>query len=158
MHVDGVAECDNRSFRASLPLVTTSSSLGLAVALASPASRAVARSGLKKALSASMLVQLRRNGPDDTCGKEVTTQEEQPRSLVLCQGSSRGNCWAGAGARDTAYGCHRRSTQKRGRGMTVFLFVTASVALLAGLVGLVAGHMPWTTGRKQDPRLSGMSR
>ena len=38
--------------------------------------------------------------------------------------------------------------------MTVFLFVTAAVALLAGLVGLVAGHVPWTTGRKKDPRVS----
>jgi len=38
--------------------------------------------------------------------------------------------------------------------MAAFLFVTASVALLAGLVGLVAGHVPRTTGRKKDPRIS----
>jgi hypothetical protein len=30
--------------------------------------------------------------------------------------------------------------------MTAFLFVTVCVALLAGLVGLVAGHVPWTAG------------
>ena len=33
--------------------------------------------------------------------------------------------------------------------MTVFLFVTATVALLAGLVSLVAGHVPRTTGYQQ---------
>jgi hypothetical protein len=33
--------------------------------------------------------------------------------------------------------------------MAAFLFVTAAVALLAGLVGLVARHMPRTMGRKQ---------
>jgi hypothetical protein len=38
--------------------------------------------------------------------------------------------------------------------MVACLFVTASVALLAGLAGLASGHMPWTTGRKQDPRVS----
>jgi hypothetical protein len=38
--------------------------------------------------------------------------------------------------------------------MTVFLFVTAAVALVAGLVGLVAGHRPWTTGRPQTPPAS----
>jgi hypothetical protein len=32
----------------------------------------------------------------------------------------------------------------------VFLFVMASVALLAGLVGLVAGSMPWTAARQQN--------
>jgi hypothetical protein len=32
--------------------------------------------------------------------------------------------------------------------MAAFLFVAASVALLAGLVGLVARHVPRTTGRK----------
>ena len=36
--------------------------------------------------------------------------------------------------------------------MAVFLFVTASVAVVMGLVGLVAGHLPRTTGRRQDPR------
>jgi hypothetical protein len=36
--------------------------------------------------------------------------------------------------------------------MAAFLFVTASVALIAGLMGLVAGHMQQTTGRKQDLR------
>ena len=34
--------------------------------------------------------------------------------------------------------------------MTVFLFVTAAVALLAGLMGLVARHVPRTTGRQED--------
>ena len=38
--------------------------------------------------------------------------------------------------------------------MTAFLFVTASVAIVIGLVGLVAGHMPWTTRHKKDPRVS----
>ena len=38
--------------------------------------------------------------------------------------------------------------------MAVFLFVTAAVALVAGLVGLVAGHVPRTTGRKKAPRVS----
>ena len=33
--------------------------------------------------------------------------------------------------------------------MAAFLFVMASVALLAGLVGLVAGQWPWTTGRER---------
>jgi hypothetical protein len=42
--------------------------------------------------------------------------------------------------------------------MEVFLFVTAAVALLAGLVGLVAEHVPRTTGRQQDPRASGPAR
>jgi hypothetical protein len=42
--------------------------------------------------------------------------------------------------------------------MTVFLFATASVALLAGLVGLIAGHLPWTTGRQWFPRASGPAR
>jgi hypothetical protein len=32
--------------------------------------------------------------------------------------------------------------------MAAFLFVTASVAVLAGLVGLVAGHRSRTTGRR----------
>jgi hypothetical protein len=36
--------------------------------------------------------------------------------------------------------------------MAVFLFVTAAVTLLAGLVSLVAGHLHWTTGRQQDSR------
>ena len=38
--------------------------------------------------------------------------------------------------------------------MAAFLFVMASVAMFAGLVGLVAGHMPWTTGRKKAPHVS----
>ena len=38
--------------------------------------------------------------------------------------------------------------------MVAFLFVTASAAVLVGLVGLVAGHAPPTTGRKKDPRIS----
>ena len=32
--------------------------------------------------------------------------------------------------------------------MAAFLFVTASVAVLAGLVSLVAGHMPRRTAKK----------
>ena len=35
--------------------------------------------------------------------------------------------------------------------MAVFLFVTAAVALLVGLVGLVAGSMRQTTGRQKGP-------
>jgi hypothetical protein len=42
--------------------------------------------------------------------------------------------------------------------MAAFLFVTASVAVVMGLVGLVAGHMPWTTGRQRLPRASGPAR
>jgi hypothetical protein len=38
--------------------------------------------------------------------------------------------------------------------MAVFLFVTAAVAVVMGLVGLVAGHVPWRTGRQQNPRAS----
>jgi hypothetical protein len=38
--------------------------------------------------------------------------------------------------------------------MAAFLFVTASVAVLVGLVGLAAGHLPRTTGRRQDKRAS----
>jgi hypothetical protein len=38
--------------------------------------------------------------------------------------------------------------------MAVFLFVTASVAVVMGLVGLVAGHVPRTRGRKKDPHVS----
>jgi hypothetical protein len=38
--------------------------------------------------------------------------------------------------------------------MATFLCVTASVALLAGLVGLVGGHVPRTMGRKEDPCVS----
>jgi hypothetical protein len=38
--------------------------------------------------------------------------------------------------------------------MAVFLFVIAAVALLAGLVGLVAGSMPGAVGCKKDPRVS----
>ena len=42
--------------------------------------------------------------------------------------------------------------------MAVFLFVTASVVLLAGLVGLVAGHWPRTMRRTKTPRASSVSR
>jgi hypothetical protein len=42
--------------------------------------------------------------------------------------------------------------------MATFLCVTASVALLAGLVGLVAGSMPRRTGRRQGPRTAAESR
>jgi hypothetical protein len=42
--------------------------------------------------------------------------------------------------------------------MAVFLFVMASVALLAGLIGLVAGHRPRTAGRTKTPRASSVSR
>jgi hypothetical protein len=38
--------------------------------------------------------------------------------------------------------------------MAAFLFVTASVAVLAGLVGLVAGHLPRTAGPKKALRAS----
>jgi hypothetical protein len=38
--------------------------------------------------------------------------------------------------------------------MTVFLFVTASVAVVMGLVGLVAGRVLRTMGHKQAPRAS----
>lgn len=41
--------------------------------------------------------------------------------------------------------------------MAVLLFVAASMAVLAGLVGLVAGHVPRTTGRQQDPRAAAAS-
>jgi hypothetical protein len=34
--------------------------------------------------------------------------------------------------------------------MAVFLFVAAAVALLAGLIGLVVGHMPQRTGRSGE--------
>jgi hypothetical protein len=47
---------------------------------------------------------------------------------------------------------------RRGGAMLVVLFVTASVAVLAGLVGLMAAHMPRTTGRRQVLRAAGMSR
>jgi hypothetical protein len=36
---------------------------------------------------------------------------------------------------------HTKGREEGGGAMTVFLFMTASVALLAGLVGLVAGHV-----------------
>jgi hypothetical protein len=42
--------------------------------------------------------------------------------------------------------------------MVVFLFVTACMALLAGLVGLVARNVPRAAGRKKDPRASLASR
>jgi len=42
--------------------------------------------------------------------------------------------------------------------MPVVLFVTASVAVLAGFVGLMAAYMPRTTGRRQVLRAAGMSR
>jgi hypothetical protein len=35
--------------------------------------------------------------------------------------------------------------------MATFLFIAASVAMLAGLVGLVAGSMPRTAKRPQGP-------
>jgi hypothetical protein len=38
--------------------------------------------------------------------------------------------------------------------MAAFLCVTASVALLVGLVGLLAGHIPRRTGRKKGPHVS----
>jgi hypothetical protein len=41
--------------------------------------------------------------------------------------------------------------------MTVFLFVAASVAVLAGLVGLVAGAVPRTSGGKRGSRAAGAS-
>jgi ABC-type Fe3+-siderophore transport system permease subunit len=36
--------------------------------------------------------------------------------------------------------------------MTAFLLVTAAVAVVMGLVGLVAGHARRTTGRPRGPR------
>jgi hypothetical protein len=36
--------------------------------------------------------------------------------------------------------------------MAAFLFVTTCMAILAGLMGLVAGPMPRTAGRPQGPR------
>jgi hypothetical protein len=36
--------------------------------------------------------------------------------------------------------------------MAVFLFVMASMAVLAGLVSFVAGHVPRTTGRERATR------
>ena len=36
--------------------------------------------------------------------------------------------------------------------MAVFLCVTAAVAVVIGLVGLVAGHMRWGTGHKEALR------
>ena len=41
--------------------------------------------------------------------------------------------------------------------MGVFLFVTAAVALLAGLVSLVVGHMPRRTACKKAPHVSVVS-
>jgi hypothetical protein len=41
--------------------------------------------------------------------------------------------------------------------MTVFLFVTASMAVLAGLVSLVVGHRPRTAGRTKTPHASSVS-
>jgi hypothetical protein len=38
--------------------------------------------------------------------------------------------------------------------MAVFLFVTTLVALLAGLVSLMAGHRPRMTGRKKTRLVS----
>jgi hypothetical protein len=38
--------------------------------------------------------------------------------------------------------------------MATFLFVTASVAVVLGLVGLVVGYMPRRAGRPQAPRAS----
>jgi hypothetical protein len=38
--------------------------------------------------------------------------------------------------------------------MAVFLFVMATVALLTGLLGLVAGYSPRKTGRPQAPPAS----
>ena len=42
--------------------------------------------------------------------------------------------------------------------MTAFLCVTASVAVVMGLVGLVAGHMPRAAGHRKAPSASGASR
>jgi hypothetical protein len=41
--------------------------------------------------------------------------------------------------------------------MAAFLFVTASVAVVIGLVGLVAGHMPRRTACKKAPHVSVVS-
>jgi hypothetical protein len=42
--------------------------------------------------------------------------------------------------------------------MTVFLFVMAFVAVLAGLVGLMAGHMPRAAWHRKAPRAAVGSR
>jgi hypothetical protein len=42
--------------------------------------------------------------------------------------------------------------------MAAFLFVAATVALLAGLVGLVAGHMPRAAWYRKAPRAAVGSR
>jgi hypothetical protein len=42
--------------------------------------------------------------------------------------------------------------------MATFLFVTASVALLAGLVGLVAGSVPRAAWHRNAPRAAVKSR
>jgi hypothetical protein len=39
--------------------------------------------------------------------------------------------------------------EKGGGAMTVFLCVTACVAVVMGLLSLVAGHLHWTTGRER---------
>jgi hypothetical protein len=39
--------------------------------------------------------------------------------------------------------------------MVAFLFVMACVALLVGLIALVAGRVRWRTGRQQGPRRCG---
>jgi hypothetical protein len=41
--------------------------------------------------------------------------------------------------------------------MAAFLFVTASVAVVMGLVGLIAGARNQTTGRPQSPRTAAES-
>jgi hypothetical protein len=41
--------------------------------------------------------------------------------------------------------------------MTVFLSVTAAVAVVIGLMGLVAGHWPRAAGRRKTPCASGAS-
>jgi hypothetical protein len=42
--------------------------------------------------------------------------------------------------------------------MATFLFVTASVAIIVGLVGLAAGSLPRTMEHPQVPRISTVSR
>ena len=42
--------------------------------------------------------------------------------------------------------------------MAAFLFVTASIAVVIGLVGMIAAHLPRTTGHQQAPRAAGTSR
>lgn len=94
---------------------------------------------------------------------------EEPYAMALLRntrgtGSPRGLCTTLRPRLKTA--CHLRgaacgrrwdapgpvTSDRRCGAMTTFLFVTAAVALLAELRGLVAGHLPRTPGPPQGPR------